>query len=86
MLPVAGAGAAAGLAQVRVGLVVADPRGVLADFGVALPDDVEIRVRGLHRGGALPRRTDAAAGHGAWSEEQLAGLVTRDAMIGTAVL
>ena len=84
----AGAGAAAGLVQVAPyrSRAVADPRSVLADFGVALPDDVEIRVRDSTaevRYLVVPMRPP---GTEAWSEEQLAGLVTRDAMIGTAVL
>jgi nitrile hydratase subunit alpha len=64
---------------------VIDPRGVLRDFGVALPDDVEVRVwdsTAELRYLVLPRRP---AGTEGMSEDELAALVTRDAMIGTAV-
>jgi nitrile hydratase len=63
---------------------VADPRGVLAEFGLALPDDVEIRVwdsTAEIRYLVLPERP---AGTEALSEEQLAELVTRDSMIGVS--
>ena len=62
---------------------VIDPRGVLADFGVALPDGVDLRVwdsTAEVRYLVLPERP---AGTEGWSEEQLAELVTRDSMIGT---
>jgi nitrile hydratase len=65
--------------------VVKDPRGVLADFGLTLPKDTEIRVwdsTAETRYLVLPMRP---AGTEGWSEEQLAELVTRDSMIGTAV-
>src|SRR3954451_5803131 len=65
---------------------VAEPRAVLADFGVTLPAETEIRVWDstaevrylvvLMR----PQGTDG------WSEERLAELVTGDAMIGTGLL
>ena len=61
---------------------VADPRGVLAEFGVRLGDDVEIRVwdsTSEMRYLVLPERPPGSEG---LSEEQLAGLVTRDSMIG----
>jgi nitrile hydratase len=61
---------------------VADPRGVLKEFGTELGDDVEIRVwdsTSEMRFLVLPERP---AGTEAWSEEQLATLVTRNAMIG----
>lgn len=63
---------------------VIDPRGVLADFGLALPEDKEIRVwdsTAEIRYLVVPERP---AGTSGWSEERLAGLVTRDSMIGTA--
>ena len=63
---------------------VSDPRGVLAEFGLALPDDVEIRVwdsTAEIRYLVLPERP---AGTEALNEEQLAELVTRDSMIGVA--
>jgi nitrile hydratase len=64
---------------------VADPRGVLKDFGVELPPDTEIRVwdsTSEVRYIVLPMRP---AGTEGWSEERLAGLVTRDSMIGTGL-
>jgi nitrile hydratase subunit alpha len=62
-----------------------DPRGVLADFGVILPADVEIRVwdsTAETRYLVVPMRP---AGTDGWVEEKLAGLVTRDSMIGTGL-
>jgi nitrile hydratase len=62
---------------------VADPRGVLDDFGVKLPKDTEIRVwdsTAETRFIVLPMRP---AGTEGWSEDKLADLVTRDSMIGT---
>jgi nitrile hydratase subunit alpha len=64
---------------------VIDPRGVLADFGVVLPEDVEIRVwdsTAEVRYLVLPRRPPGTEG---WTQEQLAELVTRDSMIGTGL-
>jgi nitrile hydratase len=64
---------------------VIDPRGVLAEFGVTLPDDTEIRVwdsTSEIRYMVLPMRP---AGTADWSEERLAELVTRDSMIGTGL-
>ena len=64
---------------------VIDPRGVLADFGVTLPADVEMRVwdsTAEVRYLVLPVRP---AGTDDWTEEQLATLVTRDSMIGTGL-
>jgi nitrile hydratase len=61
---------------------VAEPRAVLAEFGTIIPDDVEIRVSdstAAVRFLVLPRRP---ADTEEYSEEQLAALVTRDAMIG----
>ena len=61
---------------------VADPRGVLRQFGTELPDDVEIRVwdsTSEMRFLVLPKRP---AGTDGWSEEQLTELVTRNSMIG----
>ncbi|MEE8520798.1 MAG: nitrile hydratase subunit alpha [Gemmatimonadota bacterium] len=65
---------------------VSDPRGVLKEFGVDLPEDAEIRVWDSNaelRYLVLPQRP---AGTEGMSEEQLAELVTRDSMIGTAVV
>ena len=63
---------------------VADPRGVLRDFGVELPGDVEVRVwdsTAELRYLVLPLRPSHTGG---MTEAQLAGLVTRDHMIGVA--
>ena len=64
---------------------VLDPRGVLAEFGVTLPPDTEIRVwdsTAETRYIVVPMRP---AGTQGWSEDRLATLVTRDAMIGTGL-
>jgi nitrile hydratase subunit alpha len=64
---------------------VNDPRGVLADFGVSLPGDVQIRVwdsTAETRFIVLPMRPPGADG---WSDQRLAALVTRDCMIGTGL-
>jgi Nitrile hydratase, alpha chain len=61
---------------------VVEPRAVLAEFGTIIPDDVEIRVSdstAVVRYLVLPRRPDGTEGY---VEEELAALVTRDAMIG----
>ena len=61
---------------------VRDPRGVLHEFGVTLPDDVETRVwdsTAEVRYFVIPQRP---AGTEGWSQERLAELVTRDSMIG----
>ena len=64
---------------------VKDPRGVLADFGVSLPKETEIRVwdsTAETRFLVLPMRPPGTEG---WSEDKLAELVTRDSMIGTGL-
>ncbi|TYC63628.1 nitrile hydratase subunit alpha [Rhodobacterales bacterium] len=64
---------------------VRDPRGVLAEFGVSLPEDTEITVwdsTAEVRYLVIPRRPDGTEG---LSEEELADLVTRDSMIGTGL-
>ena len=64
---------------------VIDPRGVLAEFGVSLPETTKIQVwdsTAELRYLVLPRRPDGTAG---WSEMALAQLVTRDSMIGTGL-
>jgi nitrile hydratase len=64
---------------------VVDPRGVLKEFGVDVAGDVEVRVHDSTadlRYIVLPMRPKGTKG---WSENQLASLVTRDCMIGTAV-
>lgn len=64
---------------------VSDPRGVLKEFGVELPADVEVRVWDSNaelRYLVLPQRP---AGTNGKSETELAALVTRDSMIGTGL-
>jgi nitrile hydratase subunit alpha len=64
---------------------VVDPRGVLAEFGVDVPEDVEVRVHDSTadlRYIVLPMRPKGTKG---WSEQELAAIVTRDCMIGTAL-
>lgn len=63
---------------------VIDPRSVLKELGSEVPDDVEVRVwdsTAELRYLVLPERPAVTEG---WSEEQLAEIVTRDAMIGVA--
>jgi nitrile hydratase len=63
---------------------VIDPRGVLREFGLDLADDVEVRVwdsTAELRYLVLPERP---AGSEHMNEEELAALVTRDSMVGTA--
>ncbi len=63
---------------------VIDPRGVLREFGLELPEDVEVRVwdsTAELRYLVLPERP---AGTEGMSEEALAAMVTRDAMVGVA--
>ena len=63
--------------------VVREPRAVLAEFGMEVPDDVELRVvdsTSEQRYLVLPLRPEGTDG---WAEENLAELVTRDSMIGT---
>jgi len=63
--------------------VVREPRSVLAEFGVQLSDDIDVRVHDSTaelRYMVLPERP---AGTEGWSEDQLADLVTRDSLIGT---
>ncbi|MBN8180294.1 nitrile hydratase subunit alpha [Roseibium aggregatum] len=64
---------------------VRDPRGVLDEFGVKLPDAIEVRVwdsTAEIRYLVIPKRP---AGTDGWSEERLADLVTRNSMIGTGL-
>jgi nitrile hydratase len=65
--------------------VVIEPRTVLAEFGLTLPETTEIRVWDSSsdlRYMVLPERP---AGTEAMTEEELASLVTRDSMIGVAI-
>jgi nitrile hydratase len=62
--------------------VVREPRAVLAEFGTRLPDDTDIRVHDSTadmRYMVLPMRPGGTDG---WDEARLAGLVTRDSLIG----
>ena len=64
--------------------VVIDPRGVIREFGLELPDNVEVRVwdsTAELRYLVLPERPSGTDG---LSETELAALVTRDAMVGVA--
>lgn len=64
---------------------VREPRAVLREFGLEVPTGVRVRVHDSNadmRYLVLPRRPDATDG---WSEADLASLVTRDTLIGTAV-
>ncbi len=65
---------------------VIEPRGVLEEFGVELGDDVEVRVWDSSaevRYLVLPQRPKGSDGK---SEDELAAMVTRDGMIGTALV
>jgi nitrile hydratase len=65
--------------------MVREPRAVLAEFGLKIPEHVQIRVHDSSadmRYMVLPMRP---AGTEGWSAERLAGLVNRDSMIGVAV-
>lgn len=65
--------------------MVIDPRGVLAEFGLTVPANKEIRVWDTTaelRYMVLPERP---AGTEGWSEEKLEELITRDSMIGTGL-
>jgi nitrile hydratase subunit alpha len=65
---------------------VIEPREVLKDFGLSLPEDTEVRVwdsTAEIRYLVIPMRP---AGTEGFSEEQLAELVTRDSMIGTGLV
>lgn len=67
------------------GRAVRDPRGILREFGTDLPDGVELRVHDSNaelRYLVIPARP---AGTEGWDEARLAGLVTRDSMIGVTL-
>ena len=64
---------------------VREPRAVLREFGTEIPDNVAVRVHDSTadmRYLVLPQRP---AGTDGWSEERLAGLVSRDSMIGVSL-
>ena len=65
--------------------MVREPRAVLAEFGLEIPDQVTIRVHDSTadmRYMVLPMRPEGTDG---WDEERLASIVNRDSMIGVAV-
>ncbi len=65
--------------------MVRRPREVLAEFGLHLPPDVELRVHDSNQKSrfmVMPMRPEGTDG---WSEDQLAEIVTRDTMIGVAL-
>ena len=65
--------------------VVREPRGVLAEFGLTIPDDIEVRVHDSTadlRYLILPMRPEGTDG---WSADELAAIVTRDSMVGTGL-
>ncbi|MFO7805237.1 MAG: nitrile hydratase subunit alpha [Paracoccaceae bacterium] len=65
---------------------VREPRAVLAEFGVTLPQTTEVRVHDSTadmRYIVIPARPDGTDG---WTEDDLATLVTRDSMIGTGLV
>ena len=65
---------------------VIEPRGVLREFGLDIDESVEVRVWDSNsdvRYMVLPERPSATEG---MSEEELAGLVTRDSMVGVAIV
>jgi nitrile hydratase len=64
---------------------VIDPRSVLAEFGLTLPEETAISVwdsTAEIRYMVLPMRPKGTEG---WSEDKLSTLVTRDSMIGTSL-
>jgi nitrile hydratase len=65
---------------------VSEPRAVLAEFDLELDEDTEVRVwdsTAERRYLVMPRRPESSAG---MNEEELAALVTRNGMIGTALI
>jgi thiocyanate hydrolase gamma subunit len=65
--------------------IVRWPRPVLAEFGLELPDDVEVRVEDSNqkrRFMVMPMRPEGTEG---WTEDQLAQIITRDSLIGVAL-
>lgn len=64
---------------------VREPRRVLEEFGLTLPQDVEVRVHDSTadmRYIVIPNRPEGTEG---WTQAELAALVTRDSMIGTGL-
>lgn len=69
----------------KMSLLFQEPRKVLQEFGLELPNNVSIRVHDSTadlRFLVLPRRPSGTEG---WTEEQLKTVVSRDSMIGVAV-
>ena len=65
--------------------VVRDPRGVLKEFGTTLPENVTVRVHDSNadmRYVVIPMQPKGTEG---WSEEKLAALLTRDALVGVTL-
>jgi nitrile hydratase len=65
--------------------VVREPRAVLREFGTVVPDHVAVRVHDSNadmRYVVVPMRP---AGTEGWSEEKLANIITRDALVGVTV-
>ncbi|HEY6821880.1 MAG TPA: nitrile hydratase subunit alpha [Burkholderiales bacterium] len=65
--------------------VVREPRAVLKEFGTTLPEQVTVRVHDSNadmRYVVVPMRPDGTEG---WSEEQLAAIITRDALVGVTL-
>ena len=65
--------------------IVRWPRQVLAEFGLYLPEEVEIRVEDSnqkHRFMVMPVRPEGTDG---WTEDQLVEIITRDCLIGVAL-
>ena len=65
--------------------VVFEPRAVLREFGTLLPDNVTVRVHDSNadmRYVVIPMRPKGTDG---WSEERLAGILTRDTLVGVTV-
>ena len=65
--------------------VVFEPRAVLKEFGTDLPDNVTVRVHDSNadmRYVVIPMRPKGTDG---WNEEQLAGILTRDTLVGVSV-
>jgi len=65
--------------------VVREPRAVLREFGTVIADDVQVRVHDSNadmRYVVVPMRP---AGTDGWSEERLASIITRDALVGVTL-
>src|SRR4029453_3863277 len=65
--------------------VVFEPRAVLKEFGTVLPDHITVRVHDSNadmRYVVIPMRP---AGTEDWSEERLAGILTRDTLVGVTI-